>query len=361
MNWKSKCKNCGGFFDIDQKKLQLKALEKDLSDSKNWADHSKMAGLNKEKTVLCQVIEEWTSLKNKIEENKDFLNIVIEEKDENCFLDLKKESKNLSSLVSQLEVQSFLSGEHDRRPAYLTIHSGAGGTEAQDWSFILQRMYLKWAEQKGFRSEVISFLEGETAGVKSVTLLIDGVYAYGFLKGESGVHRLVRISPFDSNSRRHTSFSSVFVWPEVTEAVDIQINEEDLRIDTYRASGAGGQHVNKTDSAVRITHIPTGQVVQCQNQRSQHANRTQAMKMLESVLYKLEQEKREQEKKEKESLKKANEWGSQIRSYILHPYQMVKDHRTGVENSQPQNVLNGDLESFISAYLLKRDECLHSG
>ena len=282
------------------------------------------------------------------------MQIVEEEKDEECFSDLKKESEQLSHLVKSLEIKSFLCGERDQNSAYMTIHSGAGGTEAQDWSFMLYRMYLKWLEKKKFNLEVISFLEGEEAGVKSVTIKAEGLYAYGYLKRESGVHRLVRISPFDSNSRRHTSFSSVFVWPEIDEDIQTPIKNEDLRVDTYRASGAGGQHVNKTDSAVRITHLPTGQVVQCQNQRSQHANRQQAMKLLHSILYKLELDKKQEEKKAMQAGKKANEWGSQIRSYVLHPYKMVKDHRTDLENSQPENVLNGELDDFIEANLKTR-------
>lgn len=282
---------------------------------------------------------------------QNLLNLIQEEQDEEYFKELKTEFLNLSRNVHELETKSFLNGEQDSSNAYFTIHSGAGGTEAQDWAMMLYRMYLKWVEKKKFKTEVISYLEGEEAGLKSVTVLVKGLYAFGYLKGEVGVHRLVRISPFDSKSRRHTSFSSMFVWPEVQDNIQIQIKEEDLRIDTYRASGAGGQHVNKTDSAVRITHIPTGQVVQCQNQRSQHANRQHAFKMLQSLLYKIELEKRKQAQKEMESSKKANEWGSQIRSYILHPYQMVKDHRTQVEKSKPQDVLNGELDSFIEAEL----------
>ena len=253
--------------------------------------------------------------------------------------------------MNSLEVKSLLCGEQDECNVYLTINSGAGGTEAQDWSLMLYRMYLRWLEQKGFKSEVISLVEGEEAGIKSVTLKAEGPYAYGYLKGELGVHRLVRISPFDSNSRRHTSFSSVFVWPEIKDDISVEIKSEDIRVDTYRASGAGGQHVNKTDSAVRITHIPTGQVVQCQNQRSQHANRNQAMKVLQSVLHQMELDKREKEKQSLQSTKKANEWGSQIRSYVLHPYKMVKDLRTGVEHSRPESVLDGDIDRFIESFL----------
>ena len=310
--------------------------------------------LNKEKSHLSQIIGEWETLNTQLKESRTLLQMVYEEKDEQSFKEILKESQQLSKDVHRLEMKSFLSGERDSSHAYMTIHSGAGGTEAQDWSFMLYRMYLKWIEKKTFKSEVISFLEGEEAGIKSVTIKISGLYAYGYLKGESGVHRLVRISPFDSNSRRHTSFSSVFVWPEIDEDIQVPIKNEDLRVDTYRASGAGGQHVNKTDSAVRITHLPTGQVVQCQNQRSQHANRQQAMKMLHSVLYQIELDKKQEEQKIMQAGKKANEWGSQIRSYVLHPYKMVKDHRTNLENSQPENVLNGDLDHFIETNLKTR-------
>ena len=298
-----------------------------------------------------QTAENWNNLHQRIIDSRHLLQVIQEEGDAGYLEELKKEYQSLSQDVRELEIKSFLNGEQDNSHAYFSIHSGAGGTEAQDWVSMLYRMYLKWAEKKQFQSEVISFLEGEEAGIKSVTVKIKGLYAFGYLKGESGVHRLVRISPFDSNSRRHTSFASVFVWPEVKEDIQVQIKTEDLRIDTYRASGAGGQHVNKTDSAVRITHLPTGQVVQCQNQRSQHANRTQAMKMLQSLLYQKELEKQQQAKQKMESTKKANEWGSQIRSYILHPYQMVKDHRTQLETPQPHSVLDGDIDSFIQAEL----------
>lgn len=313
-----------------------------------------MSKLNKKKSLLSQIINDWKNLKNKIDEHKNLLQMIEEENEYDYFKELKKESSTLAQEVQQLEMKSLLGEENDSSNAYLSIHSGAGGTEAQDWSFMLYRMYLRWIEKKHFQSETISLLEGESAGIKSVTLKIKGLYCYGYLKGESGVHRLVRISPFDSNSRRHTSFSSVFVWPEIKNDVDIQIKNDDLRIDTYRASGAGGQHVNKTDSAVRITHLPTGQVVQCQNQRSQYANKNHAMNMLKSVLFKLEMDKRNKEKQKIESSKKANEWGSQIRSYILHPYRMVKDHRTSTENSQPDLVLDGELDFFIMAQLKKK-------
>ena len=328
VNGSKKQRIFGGFFEIDQKKQAVQNLEKQIADPVYWKDHSKLALLNKEKSHLVQIIEEWENLYKKLKESQNLLQIIYEEKDEECFRDLKKESQQLSQSVYSLEIKSFLCGGRDPNNAYMTIHSGAGGTEAQDWSFMLYRMYLKWIEKKKFQAETISLLEGEEAGVKSVTLKVSGLYAYGYLKGESGVHRLVRISPFDANSRRHTSFSSVFVWPEAGEDIQMSIKNEDLRVDTYRASGAGGQHVNKTDSAVRITHLPTGQVVQCQNQRSQHANRQQAMKLLHSILHQLELDKKQEEKRVMQAGKKANEWGSQIRSYVLHPYKMVKDHRT---------------------------------
>ena len=277
--------------------------------------------------------------------------MLSEEKDEESFKQLKQDIKKLTQSLEQKETQSFLNKESDKNNSYLSIHAGAGGTEATDWAQILYRMYLRWADKQGFKTELLSLSEGDSAGIKSVSFLIKGEYSYGLLKAESGVHRLVRISPFDSNARRHTSFASVFAWPEVDQSVEIHIKTEDLKIDTYRSSGAGGQHVNTTDSAVRITHVPTGLVVQCQNQRSQHANKDRAMKMLKSALYKKELEKQDQEKEQRESSKKSNEWGSQIRSYILHPYQMVKDHRTNEEHPVPKEVLDGDIDLFISAVL----------
>lgn len=244
-----------------------------------------------------------------------------------------------------------MSGELDGNSCYLSINSGAGGTEACDWANMLNRMYNRYADRQGFKVDVLAMTDGEEAGIKSVTLSIQGPYAYGFLKAESGVHRLVRISPFDSNAKRHTSFASVFCWAEVDNDIEIEVKDEDLKIDTYRASGAGGQHINTTDSAVRITHQPTGIVVQCQNQRSQHANRDTAMKMLKAALYEKEVERRNAEKEEAESGKMANEWGSQIRSYVLHPYQMVKDHRTSHESGKTGDVLDGDLDGFIETFL----------
>ena len=310
-----------------------------------------MQTLNQEKSHIEKNLKEWKQFDENLEEQALLLEIVEEEKDEKGFGQLKEDLKKLSALLKKKETQSLLNKEHDINDSYLSIHAGAGGKEAADWAQMLYRMYLRWTEKQNFQNELLFLSEGEEAGIKSVSFLIKGAYSYGLLKGESGVHRLVRISPFDSNARRHTSFASVFVWPEVDKKIEVDIKTEDLKIDTYRASGAGGQHVNTTDSAVRIRHFPTGLVVQCQNQRSQHANKEKAMKMLKSAIYKKEWEKKEKEKEQRDSSKKANEWGSQIRSYILHPYQMVKDHRTNREHSRPKEVLDGDINLFIESVL----------
>ena len=262
--------------------------------------------------------------------------------------------------MAQTELTQLLGGPDDRRNAIVTLHPGAGGTEAQDWAEILLRLYLRWCDRRGYRKEILEYLPGEEAGVKSVTFLVEGDYAYGYLKAEAGIHRLVRISPFDANSRRHTSFASVFVYPEVDDDIKVEIDESDLRVDTYRSSGAGGQHVNKTDSAVRLTHLPTGIVVACQNERSQHKNRAMAMKILKSRLYDLEIEKQKEKMQTYHKTKKDIGFGSQIRSYVLHPYRMVKDHRTNVEVGNADAVLDGDIDEFIEAYLMQADEPANS-
>jgi peptide chain release factor 2 len=254
--------------------------------------------------------------------------------------------------MAETELAQILGGADDRRNAIVTLHPGAGGTEAQDWAEILLRMYLRWSDRHGYRKEILEYQPGEEAGLKSVTFSIEGDYAYGYLKAEAGIHRLVRISPFDANSRRHTSFASVFVYPEVDDTIKVEVDEADLRVDTYRSSGAGGQHVNKTDSAVRLTHLPTGIVVACQNERSQHKNRAMAMKILRSRLYELELEKQKEKMDTLHKTKKDNAWGSQIRSYVLHPYRLVKDHRTNIEIGNADAVLDGDIDPFIQAYLL---------
>lgn len=268
--------------------------------------------------------------------------------------EVEAEVRRIEEELDRTEMQTLLSGEHDLANAIVTIHPGAGGTESQDWAEMLFRMYLRWAENHGYRSEITDFQQGEEAGVKSVTFVVEGDYAYGYLSAEIGVHRLVRISPFDAGARRHTSFASVFVTPEIEDDVAVEIEDKDLRIDTYRSSGAGGQHVNVTDSAVRITHLPTGIVVQCQNERSQHRNREMAMKILRSKLYELELQKRRDELQEVENQKADIAWGSQIRSYVLQPYRLVKDHRTKEEKGDVDSVLDGNLDGFISAWLKER-------
>jgi peptide chain release factor 2 len=280
------------------------------------------------------------------------LEMAIEEKDQDVQKEVAASISGLVGRIDQVELECMFSGEHDLSNAMLTIHAGAGGTEAQDWVEMLMRMYLRWAEDRGFGTSILDYLPGDEAGVKSVTIMIKGRHAYGLLRAEVGIHRLVRISPFDASGRRHTSFASVMVMPELDDAIEVDINEKDLRIDTYRASGAGGQHVNKTDSAIRITHLPTNIVVQCQNERSQHRNKDMAMKMLMARLYEKEQEEKAKEQESLHGDKKEIAWGSQIRSYVLQPYRMIKDHRTGHEEGNVDAVLDGRLDEFIKSYLL---------
>lgn len=316
-----------------------------------WTKPAEMQKLNKEKTLLEKAFAEWNQFFNRLEDAKVLLEMAVDGHDEASFKEVKTELQEVRKIGDQLELQKVLGGELDANSTYLSINSGAGGTESCDWAEMLLRMYTRYAEQQGYRCEVLDMTEGEGAGIKSCTLLISGEYAYGYLKAESGVHRLVRISPFDSNARRHTSFASVFVWAEVDDDIQIEVKTEDIEVETYRSSGAGGQHVNKTDSAVRIRHKPSGIVVASQQQRSQVQNREKAMKMLKAALYEKELEKRNKEKDAMNSTKKANEWGSQIRSYVMHPYQMVKDHRTGYSTNQVDKVMNGEFSDFIMAYL----------
>ncbi len=341
----------GGIFDIDVKTKRLEELENLCQNPDIWNDHREMQRINKERNALDRAIVDWKALRSRTDDALMMLEMLVEEGDEDEFTKLKGEIGSIASLIDELEIKSLLSQEKDFHSSYLSINSGAGGTEACDWAQILMRMLVRFGERQGFKVDILSITDGEEAGIKSATLLFEGPFAYGHLKAESGVHRLVRISPFDSNARRHTSFASVFAWPEVSEDIEVEVKSEDLRVDTYRASGAGGQHINKTDSAIRITHEPTGIVVQCQSQRSQHANKDKALKMLNAALYQKEVEKKQAEKDKMNAQKMANEWGSQIRSYVLHPYQMVKDHRTNFESSQPSDVLDGKLEGFIQAYL----------
>ena len=298
-------------------------------------------------------MNDYNSYKHELENIKELVELNSKENDDSLSADIQSNLSVLESNIKKIELFCFLSKKNDELDVYVEIHAGAGGIESQDWAEMLRNMYVKWAEKKSFNYQLISETKGEEAGFKSSTIKIEGKYAYGFLRHESGVHRLVRISPFDSNKRRHTSFSSVWVYPVVDENIDIVINEKDLRIDTYRSSGAGGQHVNTTDSAVRITHQPTNIVVQCQNERSQHKNKETAMNMLKARLYELEMQKKEDESKTLESGKTEIGWGHQIRSYVLQPYQMVKDNRTGLERSDPEKVLDGDLGSFLEEALYK--------
>jgi len=314
-------------------------------------DSPESKDLLKERSIITRQKEIVEDLEKEQEELDLLLEMAQEEDDEGTFREVGKGLKSLERDIKRAELQRLLSGEHDANNAIVTIHSGAGGTEAQDWAEMLLRMYLRWCERQGFQVRMLDLMPGEEAGIKSATFLVKGQFAYGYLKSEAGVHRLVRISPFDASGRRHTSFASVFVVPELDESIDVQIDEKDLRIDTYRASGAGGQHVNKTSSAVRITHLPTGIVVQCQNERSQHKNKAIAMKILKARLYELEQEKRDQEKQRLHDQKKDIGWGSQIRSYVMHPYQLVKDHRTGIETGKVNDVMDGDIDGFIEGYL----------
>lgn len=296
-------------------------------------------------------MERWSKVLSQLDDAETLLNMAKEEADESLYEEIQKELSNVEKELDQLEFELMLSGEHDHNDAILEIHSGAGGTEAQDWAQMLLRMYLRWCEKRDYKAETVDMLQGEEAGIKSVTILVKGEYSYGYLRAEAGIHRLVRLSPFDANHRRHTSFASVSVYPDIEDEVEIEIKDEDLRIDTYRSGGHGGQHVNVTDSAVRITHLPTGIVVSCQNERSQHKNRELAMKVLRARLYEMEMEKKAEEMAKIRGEMQDIAFGSQIRSYVFHPYRMVKDLRTGVEMGDVERVMDGDLDEFIVAYL----------
>ncbi len=316
-----------------------------------WDDQQKAQGFINEGNSLKELVNEYKSLLESQENLELTLELVKEEPDEDLQEDLEEELADLVKRLNDFELQLLLSEEHDKNNAILELHPGAGGTESQDWGSMLLRMYTRWAEKRGFKVETLDYLAGDEAGIKSVTLGIKGHNAYGYLKAEKGVHRLVRISPFDSSGRRHTSFVSCEVMPEFNEEIEIDIRTEDLKIDTYRASGAGGQHINTTDSAVRITHLPTNVVVTCQSERSQIKNRESAMKMLKAKLYQKRIEEQEQELAEIRGEQKEIGWGSQIRSYVFHPYSMVKDHRTNTESGNVQGVMDGDIDPFINAYL----------
>jgi peptide chain release factor 2 len=317
-----------------------------------WDNKDKANATLKEKSSIERSLKDWGALSSRLSDLEAMAELAAEEGGASMHAELEHDIASILTDIASAEIAALLSGEQDVSNAIVSIHPGAGGTEAQDWAEMLMRMYLRWAEKKGYKTDILDYQAGEEAGVKSVTFTVSGDYAYGKLKAEAGVHRLVRISPFDANKRRHTSFASLFVYPEVEEDIDIVIDEKDLRIDTYRASSAGGQHVNKTDSAVRITHLPTGIVVQCQNERSQLKNKNVAMKVLRSRIYELRKKEQEEKLGKLVSEKKDIAWGSQIRSYVFQPYQMVKDHRTGMEVGNVSGVMDGDIDAFIDAYLI---------
>ncbi len=336
---------------IDDLEEELERLNGELQSEALWKDQEKFTEVNQRVSSLRKKIEPWKQLQQETGEALELIELAAEEDDHDILMEVANNIDSFKKRFEELETRELLSGEDDTNDAYITIHPGAGGTESQDWASMLLRMYTRWAEKSGFKIEMIDYSAGDEAGIKGATVLIKGDFAFGFLKGESGIHRLVRISPFDSNKRRHTSFASVEIMPDVNDDIEIEINENDLKIDTYRASGAGGQHVNKTDSAVRITHIPTGVVVQCQNERSQHKNKSSAMKVLKARLYEIQRQEQEEKKQDLAGDKKDIAWGNQIRSYVFQPYTMVKDHRTGEETGSVDYVFDGEINRFIYAYL----------
>ncbi|WP_413492852.1 peptide chain release factor 2 [Morganella psychrotolerans] len=339
-----------GYLDYDTKKERLEEVNAELEQPDVWNEPERAQALGKERASLEAIVETIDELDQGLEDVSGLLELAVEADDEETFNETIEELRGLEEKLAKLEFRRMFSGEYDSADCYLDLQAGSGGTEAQDWASMLLRMYLRWAESRGFKTEIIEESDGDVAGLKSATVKIIGEYAYGWLRTETGVHRLVRKSPFDSGGRRHTSFSSAFIYPDVADEIDIEINPADIRIDVYRASGAGGQHVNKTESAVRITHIPTGLVTQCQNDRSQHKNKDQAFKQMKAKLYEYEMQKKNADKQEMEDNKSDIGWGSQIRSYVLDDAR-IKDLRTGVETRNTQAVLDGDLDKFIEASL----------
>jgi peptide chain release factor 2 len=348
--WSSAPANCGGIFDFDAKRARLGELIQLAEDPNLWSDSKRAQEVGRERKALESVVSTLERVAQGLRDNRELLELALAERDEGTLESIAKDVAALEKIVADLEFRRMFSNPMDPNNCFVDIQSGQGGTEAQDWAAMLERMYLRFCERRGFEVEVLEESPGEVAGIKSAALKVSGDYAYGTLRTETGVHRLVRKSPFDANARRHTSFASVFVYPEVDETIEIEVNPADLRVDTFRASGAGGQHVNKTDSAIRITHLPTGIVVQCQNDRSQHRNRAEAMAMLKARLYEAELRKREAQKQKMEESKTDIAWGHQIRNYILDQ-SIIKDLRTNVEVGNTRGVLDGDLDQFITASL----------
>lgn len=340
-------------FDLVGIESKIKELHEQTLQDGFWSDIDKSSKVLTEIKRLEKKKNSYMKVKEELENAIEINDMLMEEYDEELATELGRTTNNLEKNIENMELERMFTGKYDKNNAIITFHPGAGGTESQDWAEMLYRMYTKWAISNGFSVKELDYLEGDEAGIKSVTALISGENAYGYLKSEMGVHRLIRISPFDSGGRRHTSFASVEVLPEITEDIEIEINPEDLRVDTYRASGAGGQHINKTDSAIRITHIPTNIVVSCQSERSQIQNRETAMKMLKSKLLDLKEKEHKEKIEDLKGVQKDIAWGSQIRSYVFHPYSMVKDHRTGYETGNVEKVMNGDLNEFMKAYLMK--------
>ncbi len=346
-------KSSGGVFDVARLKARRQELQQKTSEDGLWQRPEAARELLRESDQVGQKIADFEGLQKALADVREYLALAEGEGGDSEALALAGTAlESARGVLEQQELQAMLGGEYDRLGAIVSIHPGAGGLEAQDWAEMLLRLYLRWAERRGYKTDLADLQPGECGGVKSATFTVEGDYAYGYLKAEAGIHRLVRISPFDANARRHTSFASVFVFPAIDDKVEVVINPADLRVDTFRASGAGGQHVNKTDSAVRMTHIPTGIVVSCQNERSQHKNRAMAMKILRARLFELEERKKREQFEQFSKEKKDITWGSQIRSYVLQPYRMVKDHRTGVEIGNTDAVLDGAIDPFIEAYLM---------
>jgi len=345
--------NSGGLFDVEAKRESIQEIESKIAVPGFWDAAEESRQILRERTALEKIVQMWDSLNRQLEDLKVMIELGDEVKDQETLAEVAEMNASLQRDVEAAEFQRMLSGTHDRNSCFISINPGAGGTESQDWAEMLLRMYLRYCEKKGWKTTITEYQSGDEAGIKSVTFSVSGEYAYGCLKAEAGIHRLVRISPFDSNARRHTSFASVYAFPEIEEEeIDIKISDSDLRVDTFRSGGAGGQHVNTTDSAVRITHLPTNIIVACQAERSQILNRVTAMKVLRAKLYEREMEERTARASEIACEKKEIGWGSQIRSYVLHPYKMVKDLRTGVESGNPDAVLDGALEDFVIAYLM---------